>query len=222
MSKEFYVTKKGFELIDQAIKNETNIDINKIKAGDGGTGVIDTDLTSLRNQTYEKTFDPLTDAYEIIETDPKQILVKFVIPKGVTGKFNEVGFFDRNDNLIVYGNVLERDKPETINFMYQCILEFKNTDEDTVNIVVKSPEFEKVEALVAKVEKEFNIEGYATKEYVDEKFGGIDLKDLLPKSEAESDYLKKTDAQNDYGSKTELDEIKQSQQSILETLNQWV
>lgn len=158
MPEGFYVTDKGIELINTAVKEEKKVEINKAQFGDGGdlNGAREYGITELKSKQYEKNFDPLTDTYSVSPTDPKALLIKVVIPAEVSCTINEIGFFDTENNLIVYGNVRERQKEAGIKFQYENWVKFDNVDESAVEIKIVSPEFEKVETLVESTKQEFD------------------------------------------------------------------
>lgn len=188
MPEGFFVTNKGIELIKQAVIEEKKVEINKAQFGDGGNieAEFNYDITALTSKQYEKSFDPLTDSYETSPTDPKALMIKVVVPAEVACTINEVGFLDKEDNLIIYGYVRERVKESGIKFQYESWVKFDNVDESAVEIVIVSPEYEKVEELVEstkadfderiqRIENEFNLDNYITEAKLNEKFKSIQV-----------------------------------------------
>lgn len=245
----FYVTNKGIELINNAVATESKVEINKAKFGSGGdaVGAWNYDITDVVSQVYEKTLDPENDSYKISDTDPKALMISVTVPPEQTGTINEVGFFDTNDNLIVYGIVRELNKPEGVKYQYDCWVKFDNVDSANVEIKIISSEYEKVEKLVEdtrkdfeekiqKVETEFNIDNYLDVEKLNtalEPYAKTsDLEGL--RSEFEeftggggglTDYLTKSDASSLYVTKTVANATYAKQTdltTLLETLNEWV
>lgn len=176
MAEEFFVTNKGIELITQAIKDESKVEITKVKFGNGGvSGEKDYDITALKNETYSKDFDPLTDSYKIDESDGKSFVITTLLPAEEETTINEIGYFDSSDNLIIYGTVREIEKIVGVPHTYINWVKFDNIDDTAVEITVVSPEYEKVEQLLEKAEKEFNLDNYVKIE----DLHGIDLSELV-------------------------------------------
>ena len=251
MSEGFYVTNKGIELINSAVPSESKVEIVKAKFGSGGdaVGAWNYDITDVVSQIYEKQLDPLTDKYVVSETDPKALMISVVVPEEETGVINEVGFFDSENNLIVYGVVREANKPAGVKYQYDCWVKFDNVDSANVEIKIVSSEFEKVEKLVADtkqefdqkiqtIETEFNIDNYLDVNKLEtalEPYAKTTTVDAL-RQEFEkftggeeggglSEYLKKSEASSLYITKTVANATYAKQAdltTLLETLNTWV
>lgn len=98
----FYVTDSGRDKIANAVQSGTRVAITKCALGDSGdkTGEIDYAKTALTNQVYSKTLDN-TDSYTV---KGNKVLVKVTVPDSAGElTFNEVGFLDDTDTLIIYG-----------------------------------------------------------------------------------------------------------------------
>lgn len=186
MAEGFYVTNKGLTEITKAIESDTKVEIKKARFGSGATlgDEWDYDITSLKNSRYEKDLDPLTDTYDVNPDDPKSLKINVIVPVGQALTINEIGFFDRNDNLILYGIVRERIKSDVDEFEYRCLVKFDNTDESKVEIVIKSPEFEKVEELVENSKQEFEQNKTQFESEIDEKIKQVSQ----TLEQAESDF----------------------------------
>lgn len=106
MAKGFYITETGRNLLTQAAADESKVVISKIKVGDGATTQDEPNpsLTALKNEVYEKEFDPDYDRYFIDDQAPNILEITCGLTNDV-GDFmiNEVGFCDVNDNIILYG-----------------------------------------------------------------------------------------------------------------------
>lgn len=228
MAEGFFVTNKGIELINSAVPSENKVEINKAKFGSGGDSSAEWNysITEMVAEEYSKNLDPETDKYKISDTDPKALFLSVVVPPEESCLINEVGFFDSNDNLIIYGLVREQQKVAGVKYQYDCWVKFDNVDTANVEIKIISSEFEKVEKLVEdtkkefdgkieKIETEFNIENYPSNDDI----AALDNK-FISKEEFESlqtefeeftggesgglkDYLLKTEASNTYLSKTQ-------------------
>lgn len=109
----FYITNKGRDLITKAATDESKVVISKLKVGDGAKkgDKQDRTLTQLKNQVYEKDFDPELDRYFIDEGKPNVVEITCTLPNEA-GDFiiNEAGYFDENDNMILYGVLEETPK----------------------------------------------------------------------------------------------------------------
>lgn len=178
----FFITDTGRKLIDQAIPSEKKVEITKACFGSGGDPVPDREygITELKNQFYEKNLSPDTDTYEVDPSDPYAIYIRTIVPEDVYGTINEVGYKDSEDNLIIYGIVQERVKEQSesgggFKIQYDNWIKLENGDVDKIEIKVVSPEYEKVEQLLEKAEKEFNLDNYITRE----DLNGVDLSELV-------------------------------------------
>lgn len=222
MAEGFYVTNKGIELINAVIPNDGKVEINKAKFGSGGTeGAWNYDISAMVSEEYSKNLDPETDKYKISDTDPKALFLSVVVPAEVSCRINEVGFFDNNDNLIIYGIVRDQTKVQGVKYQYDCWVKFDNVDSANVEIKIISSEYEKVEKLVQdtkqefdqkieSLESEFDISGYVTQEQwgtlgttysTIEKVNAVEKKidDFTSGSEGGlSEYLKKSEASSTY------------------------
>lgn len=158
MAESFFVTNKGVELITQAIANETKVDIKKVQFGSGGDSASEPnyDIQSLGHMEYSKDLDPITDTYEILDTVPKSLYLKTIVPAEVECTINEIGYFDTQENLIIYGIVRELKKERGLKHEYDNYVKFENIDTAGVEIVIISPEYEKVEQLVETTKEEFD------------------------------------------------------------------
>ena len=158
MSEYFFVTNKGVELITQAVANETKVEIKKVQFGSGGdsSGEKNYDIQSLGHMEYTKDLDPITDTYEILDTVPKSLYLKTIVPAEVECTINEIGYFDTQENLIIYGIVRELNKEKGLKHQYDNYVKFENIDTAGVEIVIISPEYEKVEQLVETTKEEFD------------------------------------------------------------------
>lgn len=141
MKKGFYVTDLGRNKLLEA-SNEINKKVNivKVKIGDAGNQDIedfDYSITSLVNSVYEKTFDE-NDFYKIDEERPNQVMICCYIPKEVNidTDINEIGFYDEEDDLIVYGLVQPTPKRDNYAIEFDNWIEFNNKDIDNVTIVI--------------------------------------------------------------------------------------
>lgn len=177
MAEGFYVTNKGIELINQAVTAGTKVDIKKVKYGSGGDSVSpwNYDIQSLGHEEYSKDLDPITDSYKVSESDPKTFIITTIVPNETECTINEIGFFDSQDNLIVYGIVREDHKRAGVKFQYETYVKFENVDETAVEITIVSPEYEKVEQLVEttkaeleqliqRAESDFDLSNYVSHE----------------------------------------------------------
>lgn len=102
----FYITDIGRDLIAKAATDETSVVISHVKFGDGASvdDPVNPLLTGLKNQVYEKDFDPDYDRYYIDRDTPNIITVTCLLPNEV-GDFNinEAGYFDEDGNMVLYG-----------------------------------------------------------------------------------------------------------------------
>lgn len=171
----FFITDKGRELIDKAIPTESKVEIVKACFGSGGDPESPEDFsrTELNSQFYEKPLSPETDSYRVDENDPYSLFIASEVPGDVTGVFNEIGYKDSEDNLIIYGVVQERVKTPGVQgglnkLRYENWIKLENGDTATIDIHIKTPEYEKVEELVQKAEYEFDIRNYVTQDQLRE------------------------------------------------------
>lgn len=158
MAEGFYVTNKGLEAVNRAVAEGKKVLVNKAKFGSGGSVNFpqDLNLTDLRHPEYEKRLDPITDSYVVSESDPTLIMIRTIVPEEVECVINEIGYFDDNDNLIIYGLVQEEEKNQGIRYQYDNWIKFKNVENTAIEIYITSPDVERVEKLVQATKEDFD------------------------------------------------------------------
>lgn len=157
----FFITDKGRELLVEAGKTESKVEITKACFGSGGNPEINRNygITELVSQFYEKNISPDTDSYEISSVDPTQLCIHTVVPNEITGTINEIGYKDDEDNLIFYGIVKERykeagSKAEAYQFEYTNWLKLENVDVEKIEIITSSIEYDKFTEAANEVRQE--------------------------------------------------------------------
>ena len=155
----FYITDKGRELLTASTNSESKVEITKACFGSGGSPETEKDysITELKNQFYEKTFEPEIDSYKLSSVDPTELCIETIVPSEVSGTINEIGYKDSSDNLIIYGVVREREKlagsdSEGYQLKYENWIKVANADIDKIEIKVQSPEVGKLTDQISQVE----------------------------------------------------------------------
>lgn len=163
MATGFYITEKGRNLIAQAAADETKVVITKLKVGDGATihDAPNPELTDLKNTVFEKDFDPDYDRYFIDKNTPNVIRIQCTLPNDV-GDFdiNEAGYYDENDNLILYGVMQNTPKhagaPATLwTVKFENIITFRNaTDLEHIEFKIELGNLAELEQAIEDVQRQ--------------------------------------------------------------------
>lgn len=188
MSYGFYCTDKGTDLAANAAAKGTKVDICKVAVGDGGDPEAQTNwgIEALNNEVYRKDLDPTTDFYDIDPEFPNQLFMSFQIPAEVAlTQVNEVGFFDSENNLIIYGITIPIDKEGRTGefgsmelFTIEGLVRFENRELPFItlsklddNLKHLEEKFqEQLDAIARRVEEVVSVEAI-TKEEIDEITG---------------------------------------------------
>lgn len=203
----FFITDTGRQLIDKAITENTKVDITTACFGSGGSPDTEPNyaITELVNSFYEKQMNPDTDDYRVDENDPYSIYIQSELPNEVTGTVNEIGYKDSQGNLVIYGIVRERvkevgTKGGKILLQYRNWIKLENGDLDSIEIKIKSAEYEKVEQLVNETRTEFTQTLERTKQELTEKLeeSSNTMNDILERAENDfnlDNYVQKNTCQ---------------------------
>lgn len=150
----FYITNKGRELLTNSTVTTDKVIISKACFGSGGDLISQPDksITQLKNQIYEKPFDPDTDSYKVSGNDLSQLEIKTIVPSEVSGTINEIGYKDEKDNLIIYGVVQEFNKEEGLELQYENWIKLENGDAEKIEVSINSPEMDTLNDLTRRVE----------------------------------------------------------------------
>lgn len=150
----FYITNKGRELLTNSTVTTDKVIISKACFGSGGNLISQPDkgITQLKNQIYEKPFDPDTDSYKVSGSDLSQLEIKTIVPSEVTGTINEVGYKDESDNLIIYGVVQDFEKEDGIEVEYDNWIKLEAGDSEKIEINIATPDMEAINDLTRRVE----------------------------------------------------------------------
>lgn len=141
----FFMTDTGIEKVAKATAQGEKVKINTLAVGDGGKPDEERvyERTALEHENYRKQMDDM-DSYTIDRNNPNVVTIIAVVPDE-TGAItvNEVGFFDEEGDLIVYGVVEETSKGKGSNGSMQtieitCYINFVNTGVENVEISVGS------------------------------------------------------------------------------------
>lgn len=206
MATGFYITDIGRNLITQAASDETKVVISRIKVGDGAKSSDEPDksLTALKREVYSKDFDPDYDRYFINRDTPNVVRIQCVLPNDV-GDFNlnEVGYFDENDNLIIYGVV--EDTPKHVGskaalwtMKFSNVLTFRSaTDLEHIEFNIELGNLAELEQTIEDVQRQLNeMVIYACdSEDIREIVGDINL----PYQDYKPDYADEEDIDNMFG-----------------------
>lgn len=146
----FYITNRGRELLTSSTATTDKVTITKACFGDGGDLVSQPELgiTELKNQIYEKTFEPGIDSYKVSDSDLSQLEIKTILPEEVTGTINEIGYRDDKGNLIIYGTVKELTKEQGVEIQYENWIKLETGDAEKIEINIISPEIEEISGLI--------------------------------------------------------------------------
>ena len=131
----FYITQKGTEKIATAIELGDRVDINTCAVGDGGDVEAERDynITALKNETYRKTLDN-GDNYSLAPDNEDVIMITTIIPDDAGElTINEVGYFDIEDDLIIYGVTKDKVHKNAGEGGQQYVVELVNFVEITNN-----------------------------------------------------------------------------------------
>lgn len=140
MAYGFYVTARGLEKIRAAMQDGGKVAINQYAVGDGAdiAGERIEGITALNNELWRKTLDER----DTFEAEGSRLTVKTVIPETAPSMvFNEVGYFDEEDDLIIYGTMGDTVKGESTETAPQIlehdnVLEFSGNEIEYVKISI--------------------------------------------------------------------------------------
>lgn len=136
------VTDKGSEKLVQAVHDGKKVNITKFAIGDGNGQAVtpSAEQEALVHEFYKSEID----SYEVSSDDPKQLIIKCVVP-GEVGYYvmREWGLFDEDDTLIAVANTADTtlvpaQSGEIFNLDLRAYIQFDNLEFGAVNIVVKS------------------------------------------------------------------------------------
>lgn len=152
MAYGFYITQRGLEKIAQAANTGGKVVINQYLVGNGGDleGERDLGITKLNHELYRKSLTDL-DSFELSGT---KVLIKTVLPDEVPAMtFNEAGYLDTDDELIVYGtfgditkNPSNPEAPQTVE--HRNYIEFTANQIDYITIQTEN---ESLDTLIGQV-----------------------------------------------------------------------
>ena len=113
MSQKFYtlITQQGAALLANATALGIPLKLSKMAVGDanGSATIPDASQTKLVHEVYKAPLNSLTTD----EKNPNQIIAELVIPENQGGWFiNEIGLYDKDDNLVAVGNCPATYKPK--------------------------------------------------------------------------------------------------------------
>lgn len=171
----FYMTDTGIEKVAKATAQGEKVKINTLAVGDGGKPDEDRiyERTALEHENYRKQMDDM-DSYTVDRNNPNVVTIVAVVPDE-TGAItvNEVGFFDEEGDLIVYGVVEETSKGKGSNGSMQtieitCYINFVNTGVDNVEISVGSDGLIRLQLRVDKLEDRVDDLEQADKDILEE------------------------------------------------------
>lgn len=151
------VTEIGSQKLVKAASSSEKVDIKYIVIGDanGEAYIPDASMTELKNECWQGTIS----SYEISPNDPKQLVIKAVVPSEV-GHFvmREIGIKDADGDLIALSNTGELELipykfGQILNLNITFIVQFKSSEIGAVNIVVEPTD---QEVLKEEILKEVN------------------------------------------------------------------
>lgn len=153
----FYITDNGVEKLSSAFTAGDKVALTHYAVGDGGDkeGERDNAITQLNNETYRKPFDE-NDSFDIKDT---KLLIKVVLPNDTPElTFNEVGYFDSEGTLIVYGvmgDVVKKQGDETSPQIleHDNYIEFTRNQIDTITVVTGNEALDSLIDRVSTVER---------------------------------------------------------------------
>ena len=158
MAYGFYITQRGLEKITQASNTDSKVVINQYLVGDGGDleGEANPAITGLNNELYRKSLTDL-DSFEI---SGSKILIKTVLPDDVPAMtFNEAGYLDTDDELIIYGtfrpitkNASNPEAPQIIE--HDNYVEFTANQIDSVTISTGNQAYDSLVERITAVEND--------------------------------------------------------------------
>lgn len=181
MNYGFYATSTGIAKITKAIQEKVKLDITHVAVGSGGdpSADINFDITELVDEKYRKEMVE-GDSYEVDPLNPNVIKIVTVIPDDV-GNFNinEVGYFDSDGDLVIYGVIRTVQKEQGIGGNLRIVeldnyIAFDNNQIEHLNIVVRCEEQEKFRQEILDIVNNIKIDRITEREIYEICFGQLD------------------------------------------------